>query len=168
MFVMFHHIMLTFIFNYFPWAAGDVATFTLHFSLRYRIPSSCTRWIYLCCIHSSTQTHAHKSLTWSIKILFFAQHEESAERAESHDRRRFSFFFYRKYGRKTCACVGWRTSFAGNGEAFSNKPHSRAERFSIFSFGNFRDSPGNILSLIFHVPFCITWNHKTRQRCRDS
>ena len=51
----------------------------------------------LCCTYVScpTQTHAYKSRTRK-KNLVLAVHEESAERAESHDRRRF---FNRKYGR---------------------------------------------------------------------
>lgn len=109
-------MLLTFIFNYFPSRLCDVATSPSSSSLSCPAQSSISHSfsvyqvdIFMLQTDTHTHTHirAHKSPTRGEgnikKILFLAKHEESAERAESHDRRRF---FYRKYGRKTWACVG--------------------------------------------------------------
>lgn len=107
-------MLLTFIFNYFPSRLCDVATSPSSSSLSCPAQSSISHSfsvyqvdIFMLQTHTHTHIRAHKSPTRGEgnikKILFLAKHEESAERAKSHDRRRF---FYRKYGRKTWACVG--------------------------------------------------------------
>lgn len=94
-------MLLTFIFNYFPSRLCDVATSPSSASLSCPAQSSISHSfsVYQVDIfmlqtqNQHTHTRAHKSPTRGEgnikKILFLAKHEESAERAESHDRRRF-------------------------------------------------------------------------------